>query len=267
MTGFALKSIALASMIIDHIGKVFYPTIAMSDWFGFNIPDFFVWIGRIAFPVYAFLIAEGCRKTRSMPKYIRRLALFSVISEAFYYMAFHSYNGSGMELVKEAFVSMSNLRFGNVFSTLTLGVIAVYVYQLLNARKTKWLALLNIPSLLILMIIAGCCHTDYEGFGVILIFLLYILPEKKVPVLILWSTIVYLGWVSWNGRMLMWFQALSTGYIDTYYIPCWVFACGSAVLAYLYNGERGRKVKWAFYIAYPLHLLIIAAVRELFFIS
>lgn len=268
MTGFALKVIALTSMIIDHIGKVFYPTRAVSDWLGFYIPDFLMWIGRIAFPVYAFLIAEGCRKTRSMPKFIGRLALFSIISEAFYYMAFRSYNVSGIELVKQTFVSMSSLKFGNVFSTLMFGVIAVYVYQLLNRRKTKWLMLLNIPFLLLLMIIAGYCHTDYEGFGVILIFLLYIFQEKKyqTAVLLGWSTVLYLGWFSWNGRILMWFQSLANGYIDYTYIPCWIFACISAVLVYFYNGERGRKIKWAFYIAYPAHLLILVAVRELFII-
>ncbi|MEK5071766.1 TraX family protein [Sporosarcina sp. FSL K6-1508] len=74
-----LKWIALFTMVIDHVGYAFFPDVT-----GFRI------IGRISFPIYAFLIAEGSQRTRNKRKYIERLLLFAFIAQIPYMLMFHT---------------------------------------------------------------------------------------------------------------------------------------------------------------------------------
>ena len=68
MSGLVLKIIAMLSMLTDHIGYIFFPTDL--TW---------RYIGRIAFPLYCFLLTEGFFHTRSREKYLLRMAGFAVI--------------------------------------------------------------------------------------------------------------------------------------------------------------------------------------------
>ena len=77
MSVFALKLIAVVTMLIDHIGYIFFPRVL---WLRF--------IGRCAFPIYAFLLVQGYRHTHSVGKYLGRLALFSILSEVAFDLAF-----------------------------------------------------------------------------------------------------------------------------------------------------------------------------------
>lgn len=70
LTGNMLKIIALITMTIDHVGYFLYPT---EQWLRI--------IGRIAFPIFAFLIAEGCRYTRNKKKYFITMLIFAVVCQ------------------------------------------------------------------------------------------------------------------------------------------------------------------------------------------
>lgn len=76
----ALKIIALIAMIVDHIGLVFFPNIAV-----FRI------IGRVSFPIFAFFISEGYYYTKSKKKYIITLLIFAIISQPFYILMIGNY--------------------------------------------------------------------------------------------------------------------------------------------------------------------------------
>ena len=88
-----LKWIAIISMIIDHTSKVLFPQIFYIEQLGMDIKTSYMIhrllpaVGRIAFPIFAFGIAQGCRVTRSPKRYLLRLALFAVISEVPYNLA------------------------------------------------------------------------------------------------------------------------------------------------------------------------------------
>lgn len=76
-----LKLIAIVSMLIDHIGGAFFPTVGM-----------FRWIGRLAFPIFCYCLTVGLLYTHDIKRYLGRLALFAVISQPFYVLATHPHD-------------------------------------------------------------------------------------------------------------------------------------------------------------------------------
>ena len=104
LSSFALKCIALITMIIDHVGAILYPEARVLRI-----------IGRIAFPIYAFLVAEGFYHTKNVKKYMLRLLLFALVSEIPFDLA----------------LTGQILEFGhqNVFFTLFAGLLLMELYS------------------------------------------------------------------------------------------------------------------------------------------
>ena len=146
MSAFVLKIIVSVCMLIDHIGAVF------------PAPEVLRMIGRIAFPVYAYMVAQGCKHTRNVSKYLLRLGIFALISEIPFDMTFyHMYNQDG--------VMNWNINFlidTNVFYTLFLGVAGIVLYERLQTKQRPWLALL--PLLLVPLAFVGSWSLP-EGFS------------------------------------------------------------------------------------------------------
>jgi len=149
MTAFTLKIIASASMLIDHTGVIF------------DTPEYFRIIGRVAFPIYAYMIAQGCVYTKDINKYLLRLATFSLISQIPFSVA-HFYG---------------HPQYVNIFFTLFLGVACVVIYEKVKVKTNRWVAVL--PALPLLWV-AEFCDVDYGMVGVGLIFALYLAnPENR----------------------------------------------------------------------------------------
>ncbi len=251
MTGFALKLIALISMLIDHILKSgVVSQWYLMEWFNLDIPtsavilNFITPIGRLAFPIFAYMIAEGMRHTRSRKRYILQMLIFGLISEWPFDMAL-SPTLAAPDAWLRLFTPLTNL---NIFFTLALGALGIELYERLKTHSPK-LALLP-PALCALagLILAA----DYFIFGVLLIFAAYF-PEKKTHRLLSMACVLaalYLGYGSF------WFTAFGTHCL-------WDFAasCLSLFLLALYNGKRGKNLKWLFYAFYPAHLLILTAIK------
>ena len=104
MTSFTLKIIALITMFIDHLGYAI-----------FNKFSFFNYIGRVAFPIFAFQISEGFHYTKNVKKYFARLLLFAIFSQI-PFMLFLS-------------IFSTNIYKLNVFFTLFLGLFSIYIYD------------------------------------------------------------------------------------------------------------------------------------------
>ncbi|XME03685.1 TraX family protein [Lachnospiraceae bacterium C1.1] len=140
MTTFSLKMLAVIAMLIDHSAEVI-----------FNNNMTMRMIGRLAFPIYAFLIVEGFHKTRNKKKYLIRLALFAIISELPFNLALHK----GQLFYLDA---------QNVFFTLAIGLA-----MLMALERFK-----NSIYLSVLIIITACfyaetLHTDYSYRGILVI--------------------------------------------------------------------------------------------------
>ncbi|MBQ2453108.1 MAG: hypothetical protein II497_01520, partial [Lachnospiraceae bacterium] len=112
MTGTALKLIAVVSMLIDHTGDVLFPG---QLWLRY--------IGRLAFPIYCFLIVEGFIHTRNVMKYMARLLVFGIVSEIPFDLAF--------------FGEISYPGYQNVFWTLLLGLMSIYMMSLVKIEDIR----------------------------------------------------------------------------------------------------------------------------------
>lgn len=252
MTSFCLKIIAVIAMTIDHTAKIIgqmglmmiFPQVSQS--MSYSIMQMMDWIGRIAFPLYAFLIAEGASRTRSMPRYIGRLTLFAVLSEPFFYFAFHRPEPTLAGLLE----NLSRLNLTNVFFTLALGAAAIYVCRKLEesaGKKRLWI----LPVCLIFAFAAEYIDADYGMAGVLLIVGLYLAKSKgkKCVVIAVWA---------------LWLYVISYGfYASRFNVMEGLFAALACVPVWLYNGKRGKPVKWCFYIYYPAHLLILTCLGRM----
>lgn len=195
-------------MALDHTGAVLYPSQ--------------IWLrclGRIAFPIFCFLIVEGFFHTHDVRRYMGRLGVFALISEIPYDLAFR---GVPLEYAHQ-----------NVFFTLLIGIGMMVLLE----RNREWPV--KAVILLLAMWLAVLIRSDYNFRGVLLIFVFYIFHESR------WLAVTAGGF--WNF--------LYQGVIQKYGVL-------SVLPLALYNGERGRKMKYFFYIFYPVHLLLLYGISR-----
>ncbi len=202
-------------MLIDHIGAVFVP----------GNPLLRV-IGRIAFPIYCFLLAEGAHYTKNPWKYGLRLFIGMLLSEIPFDLA-----------LKDGLTWRSQ----SVMVTLLLGFLAVEAIQLLKYD------ILKLAVSVAACVMAEKLYTDYGGFGVMLIILFSQTRGK------LWLQTILLALVCW---MMNSFRLKIWGCM----IPIEMFAVAAMIPIALYSGKKGtdnKTIQWAFYLFYPVHLTII----------
>ncbi len=210
MNVFILKIMALVSMIIDHYGAIFHEGV-----------DIYRIIGRLAFPIYCFLLVEGYMHTKDIKKYGIRLFIFALVSEIPFDLAFYG-----------------KIEFGhqNIFFTLLIGLITIYFLDKKEGRFKNNKSLVLSASILA----ATLLYVDYSFIGIIYILAFYYYKElpkaKRLP---------KVGLVLLASNLL-------AGIMQQYSLL-------ALPIIYLYNGELGPKNKvlqMLFYIAYPLHLAI-----------
>lgn len=218
-TGNQLKIIAMISMTLDHIGLMLLP-----KWTILRI------LGRLALPIYAYMIAEGCRYTRNRKRYFLRLAALAAVCQVVYYFAM----GSLYMCILVTF-SLSILLIG-----------AIENFQEKRSRSSQILAFLTLLGIFFLCVAlpelwkSTDFGVDYGIAGVLLPVLVYFGREKTK----------YLT----AGLILLGF-----GYGGTQW-----FALAAVPLLGMYNGQRGEKNigRW-FYLYYPLHLVVIQGISIL----
>lgn len=249
MTQFALKMIALLFMLMDHMVKVIWPAGSLSPIFGIEgellIRSTMLILGRAAFPMFAWFIAEGCRKTSNLRQYCLRLLLLGLVSEVPFQLCFYGAYRTGFQL-----------GFHNVLFTMFLAVAAVYIGQHMERFGLHRAVARIIPSVAAVAL-GWILHTDYNAWGVGLILMLCYLPEglSRLGFLVVWVSVFQLIWHGWNGNEFVWLTA--AGRI---YLLYWLGGLLGVFLLATYSGERGRGCKWLFYIFYPAHLLLLFGV-------
>ncbi|WP_343208987.1 TraX family protein [Anaerolentibacter hominis] len=218
MTSFALKLIAIVSMLLDHIGAILFPDVIALRY-----------IGRLAFPIFCFLLVEGYYHTSNVKKYLLRLGIFAAISEVPFDLAFRG--------------RLFDLGYQNVFFTLFLGLTVIWLMdeavKKLGADSLKS-KLFRVGFILVGCLLAELLHTDYSATGVLVIVFFYMLRDNKTLLTILIA--LFLG-------------------SDVFYGGIEYVAVLSMIPILKYNGKKGPGMKYFFYVFYPAHLLILVAIR------
>ena len=214
----SLKGIACVTMLIDHTAVVF------------GLPMWLRVIGRLAFPIYCFLIAEGIAHTRSPGRYFLRLGMMAVLSEPIY--DFVLYGGRSLWAHQ------------NVLWLLLLG--ALMVEGMGQVQRPVWKVLLMVPC----YFIADALHLSYGGNGILLIALFGLTRGAPGS---LWLQAA--GMLLINGLM----PSAHIGILGVN-VSVQLFGALAMVPIALYSGEKrtgSRALSWAFYVFYPLHLLAL----------
>jgi hypothetical protein len=214
----------MVTMIIDHLGAAILLPVLNSgrlDAFDYSLAytayTVFRLIGRIAFPIFCFLLVEGFYRTSNKRRYAMRLGIFAMISEIPFNLA-----------ISQQYFDMA---YQNVFFTLLLGLLAIWLASIINNR---WLSAIPIIAL---AFAAEWLHTDYGLFGVILIGVLYINREHRLlqtlvgAALVLWEVTAPISFVltyfynglrgRYNAKWLYWIYPLHLllfGLIARYFI-------------------------------------------------
>lgn len=262
-----LKMLAMGIMLIDHIGAFLVDQSA---------PVYLPLrsIGRLAFPIFCYLIAEGAHYTRSVPKYLARLAAFAIISTPPYNLV----QGS-------AWYSPENI---NVFFTLFFGLAAIYsitglpksVYRRMGkfklAESKPACALLGMPLCVMCYFAAYIMHTDYGEYGVAAILLFYLLRRRPVTAWLAFAALTFVFFdvyiVSANLTGVVEYSRVNAYNVVTkmllghhtelfFYNATQMFASLAFVPCLLYNGKKGRFSgrcsQYFFYAFYPVHLFCL----------
>lgn len=238
----ALKLIACITMLLDHIGAtIVLQLVYDAADAGENVRELYSvyqWlriIGRLAFPIYAFLLTEGIRHTRSPKKYALRLALAALIAEIPFDFGLHG---------------EFTWQHQNVMVTLLLGFCAV---QVMN--KTPY-PLLKLLAPLPFALLARYLHADYGSNGIWLVVLFAL--TRDLPYSALWQ---FFGiWLIFSpGHLMM------LNWLDGFALKTQELAVLAVIPISLYSGEkrsRSRVQQWAFYLFYPVHTALLWIIQE-----
>lgn len=215
LTSNQLKLLAMLTMTLDHIGVQIFPSVL---WLRI--------VGRLAFPIYAYMIAEGCAHTRNRSKYLLQMAGLALLCQLVYFFA------------------MGSL-FQCILVTFTLSILLIYACDT-GSRPLTALALLGVAFVTVALprlLPATDFAVDYGFFGVLVPVAVYLGNTRRDKLLFTAGALAALAW-SFGG--IQWYSLAA------------LFPLA------LYGGQRGkRRMKWLFYLYYPLHLAAIYGISLL----
>lgn len=223
-----LKLIACITMLIDHFGATIVAQLAIPG----VVPLYFACriVGRLAFPIYCFLLVEGMQHTRDPKKYLLRLGIGILLAELPFDLIFE--NGITWQ-------------YQSVMVTLTLGAVMLLC---MGKVENRWMKpLIVIPF----AILAELCNCDYGGWGLAMIGV-FALFDRPAP--------QFLGLLLINGLM-------NSAGVNLFGIRVSVqlFAVLAMIPIACYSGvklTRSKALQWGFYLFYPVHLLILWLIQE-----
>ena len=231
----ALHILAMTFMLMDHL----WATLLSSQMW-------LTHVGRLAFPIFAFLAVEGYFHTRSFKKYILRMLLFAVLSEIPFDLM---YGGTWFYPVHQ-----------NVLWTFLLGLLGVWLMEQVRKKGKTWMYLLVcvlvVPAGLVL---GTLCMVDYYGVGVLTVFVFYFLHGRKwwcflgQLAALYWLNVELLGGLMYPVQLFgMEFELCQQGLALLALIPIW-----------LYRGRQGyhsKPFQYLCYAFYPVHMLLLVVV-------
>ena len=237
ITSFTLHIMAMIFMLCDHL----WGTIIQGN-------DWLTCIGRLTFPIYAFMIVEGYFHTKNLKKYVGRLLIFAILSEIPFNLAMGS----------RLFYPIHQ----NVLWSFLISIGLIHWNEKAKEKKLWKRILIGFASILIGSIIGIITFVDYYHAGILMVLVFYFFRHKK------WWC--YLGqficmWYI-NCDMLGGLQYEMNILGQTYFISRQGFALLALIPIWLYKGKQGyhsKTLQFIYYAFYPVHLLILGILKFL----
>lgn len=231
----ALHILAMAFMLMDHLWATLLPA---QEWL--------TCVGRIAFPIFAFMAVEGYFHTHNLKKYLLRMLIFAVISEVPFDLM---YGGTWFYPVHQ-----------NVIWTLMMGLVGIHLMETVRKKKSTFVYILVSTIVVILGGLLGTLSmVDYYGIGVLTVFIFYFFRGRKWWCLLgqmltlYWVNVEMLGGLMYPIRLFgMEFELCQQGLALLALLPIW-----------LYRGRQGyhsKPFQYFCYAFYPIHMLVIVLV-------
>ena len=231
----ALHIIAMTFMLMDHLWATLLPA---QEWL--------TCVGRLAFPIFAFMTVEGYFHTHDLRKYLRRMLVFALLSEIPFDLM---YGGTWFYPVHQ-----------NVIWTLLLGLLGIHLMEKARKKQKRALYVLTVALVVVLGAVLGTLGmVDYYGAGVLTMFVFYLFRGRK--------------WWCFLGQLLALYwvnvELLSGLMYPVHILGTEIELCqqGLALLAlvpiWLYRGRQGyhsRPFQYACYAFYPVHMLVLVMV-------
>ncbi len=237
-TSMALHIMAMIFMLFDHLWGTIVPG---NDWM--------TCIGRLSFPIFAFMIVEGYFHTKNLKKYVLRLLVFAIISEIPFNMAMSS--------------RVFNPTHQNVLWSFLISIGLIYWNEKAKATQKKWKQIaVGCVTVIIGYILGIITMVDYYHAGILTVLVFYFFRQKKW-----WS---YLGqfvclWYI-NTEILGGFGYEIPLFGETIFVHRQGFALLALIPIWLYRGKQGyhsKILQYVYYAFYPVHLLILALIKML----
>ena len=230
-----LHILAMTFMLMDHLWATLLPA---QEWL--------TCVGRIAFPIFAFMAVEGYFHTHNLKKYLLRMLIFAVISEVPFDLM---YGGTWFYPVHQ-----------NVIWTLMMGLAGIHLMETVRKKKSTFVYILVSAIVVILGGLLGTLSmVDYYGIGVLTVFIFYFFRGRKWWCLLgqmlalYWVNVELLGGLMYPIRLFgMEFELCQQGLALLALLPIW-----------LYRGRQGyhsKPFQYFCYAFYPIHMLVIVLV-------
>ena len=230
-----LHILAMVWMLMDHLWATLLPA---QDWL--------TCVGRLAFPVFAFMTVEGYFHTHSFRKYMQRLLLFALLSEVPFDLM---YGGTWFYPFHQ-----------NVIWTFLLGLSGIYLMETIRKKYKIWAYVLVAALVVAAGAVLGTIGmVDYYGAGVLTVFIFYFFRERKWWCLLgqilalYWVNVELLGGLMYPIQLFgMEFEICQQGLALLALIPIW-----------LYRGRQGyhsKPFQYICYAFYPVHMLILVVI-------
>lgn len=229
-----LRCIAIILMLIDHIWATF---MSFGNWM--------TYVGRLAFPIFAFLITEGYIHTSNLKKYIFRLLLFALLSE----IPFNLFSSS----------NIFNPYHQNVLFTLLLGLLAITVIDKCRECKEKKGKLKYCMLLIMICAVSVIGFVDYGFLGLMMVVVFFVFRSFPFAWIAQLVAMIIINVVAFEGQV---FIVEFFGMV--FEIPTQSFAVLSLLPIWLYNGKKGKSNKlmqYSFYAFYPVHMIVLYLIR------
>ncbi|MCL1863827.1 MAG: conjugal transfer protein TraX [Defluviitaleaceae bacterium] len=254
LNAFQLKMVAIIGMISSHMVIAWWGIIPM--WLAFPMYA----AGGLTFPIMGYFVAQGYAYTSNLKKYILRVLIFGVVALPFHIIT--------ITLPMSGFPLTVSYPFFNIMFNIVVGLLVLRMYEKIKSRVLFWILFVVVIAPLSLVLL------EWYFVGIVMVMMAHLIKNETLRRVVppLFAAVFFVG-IGFSLNMTTSPEIMDTitdaGFdlprlLDTSFIPVQQsFPIGMVVAALLlksYNGERGRKSKWIFYIVYPVHFIVLAIV-------